>query len=130
MQGASEGCHPRPGKGIRPRATSNLARHARQGTTPSLEHSIPALTLADGPADQAPETNAYVITLVGMPLGDGPSPDLFNIFMDDLLVTINTQPRRCIASLFVDDVLLLSRTLMDMQHILNTAVTWAEKVKM
>lgn len=47
-----------------------------------------------------------VRTLVGMPQGDPPSPLLFNLFMDDYIMTTNVTVSRGLAILFVDDVLL------------------------
>lgn len=71
-----------------------------------------------------------VKTLVGMPQGDAPSPLLFNLFMDDYLRTINVKISRRLATLFVDNVLLLARPLLDMQRMLTSSKKWADKVGM
>lgn len=68
------------------------------------------------------------ITRVGMPQADAKSPGLFNIFMDELLLVINTSPSKGIATLFVDDVLLLARRLIYMQKIMRVVETRAEKL--
>lgn len=47
-------------------------------------------------------TNKSVHTTVDMPQGDSPSPYIFNILMDDYLWTVNTEPSRGLATLFVD----------------------------
>lgn len=65
-----------------------------------------------------------------MPQGDAPSPYLFNIFMDDYLGTINSEQSRGLATLFVDDMLLVAKTIVDMQRLLQTSESWATKVQM
>lgn len=71
-----------------------------------------------------------ILTLAGVPQGDPPSPQLFNIFMDSFLTRINTSPTKGIASLFVDDVLLLARAGAEMQQLLNTSISWSDEVGM
>lgn len=71
-----------------------------------------------------------ILTLAGVPQGDPPSPKLFNIFMDSFLHHVNTKPDKGLASLFVDDVLLLARARTEMQNILNTSTNWADDVGM
>lgn len=71
-----------------------------------------------------------VKTIAGVPQGDATSPHLFNIFMDSFLSQVNVNPRQGIASLFVDDVLVLARNRECMQHTINSATSWSDEHRM
>lgn len=75
-------------------------------------------------------SNIRVRTLVGMPQGDPPSPYIFNLFMDDYIRMINVKVSRGLATLFVDDVLILARSLLDMQRLLLRSKAWSDRVGM
>lgn len=73
----------------------------------------------------------HVLTLFGMPHGDlTPQTILFQNFINDYLTTINIHPCRVIANLFVDDVLLLPRILIDMQRLLDKSEKSTTKSQM
>lgn len=86
--------------------------------------------MTDDSKNQAPENEHARHHPSRHAQGDAPSPYLFNVFMDDFLITINTKTSRAIASFFVGDVLLLVRALIEMQQTLHKAATWATKVQM
>lgn len=65
-----------------------------------------------------------------MPQGDPLSPLLFNIFMDSLIRQINVNPSQGLVSLFVDDVLVLEKSVSVMQNMLDSCVRWSTKVQM
>lgn len=65
-----------------------------------------------------------------MPEGDPPSPYLFNLFMDSYIKNMNVTVSRGLSTVFVKDVLLLARSLLDMQCLLSRSKTWADEVKM
>lgn len=69
-------------------------------------------------------------TLVGMPEGAPPSPFLFNLFMDGFSKPMNTDVSRRMATLLVNDLLLLARCLIDMQRLFCRSKSWAEDVQM
>lgn len=71
-----------------------------------------------------------ISTRAGMPQGDPPSPILFTIFMDCYIRSVNTSPDRGLVSLFVDDVLVLARSLSAMQDLLTDSGAWATSVQM
>lgn len=71
-----------------------------------------------------------ILTLAGVPQGDHPSPQFFDIFMDSLLRLSNNHPDRALASLFVNDVLLLGRAQNQLQDLVNIAEEWADDVNM
>lgn len=75
-------------------------------------------------------TTATVRTLAGTPQSCPPSPTLFNIFMYSYLEVINTRPCVLRASSFVDDALLLAKTLANMQDGLEQLTRWAEQTYM
>lgn len=66
-------------------------------------------------------------TWSGVPQGDPPSPQLFLIFMDSYLVTVNPRPNKSLATLFVDDVLGLARSLVSLLKFLGMSVQWADE---
>lgn len=71
-----------------------------------------------------------VLTRAGMPQGDPSSPILFNLFMDSYIQRINTKPQREVVSLFVDDVLMMAKSLPGMQKVLSESEAWALSVCM
>lgn len=73
------------------------------------------------------KSGTSVRRLVGMPQGDAPSPYLFNIFMDEYIREINREVSKGLDTLFVDDVFLLARSLLDMQRLLFRSKAWAHK---
>lgn len=76
------------------------------------------------------KTPRSIHTLSGMPQGDPPSPQLFHIFTDTLLRQVNINLTHGVASLFVDDVLLIARARYDMQEMVTSCETWAKKFQM
>lgn len=61
-----------------------------------------------------------ILTLSRIPQGDPPSPQIFNVFMDTLIQRVNIHPSRGIASMFVDDVLLLAQARQEMQELVDS----------
>lgn len=64
-------------------------------------------------------SNQSVRTLVGKSEGDLPSPLLFNLFMDDYIRVINTAMSKRLVKLVLHDVLLLARSMLDMQRVVS-----------
>ena len=72
-----------------------------------------------------------LLTLVGMPQGDPPSPILFNIFMNSYLSRLNTHsPSHGIACAFVDDTALFCKVDSQLQVMLNECDEWSKDAKM
>lgn len=71
-----------------------------------------------------------VCTLAGVPQGCPPSPTLFNVFMDTYIKHMKTRPYRSLATLFADDVMLMARSVADMQAALIMSSTWATEHRM
>lgn len=63
-----------------------------------------------------------------IPQGDPPSPPLFNIFMDGVILQLNGNPSYDMVSLFVDDVLALARSVDDLQAVLDSCVKCSKSV--
>lgn len=70
-------------------------------------------------------SSTCIRTLAGVPQGDAPSLQLFNIFMDHFLEQISTSPRQGVASLFVDDVLIIARAAKEIQKLTDKEMNWA-----
>lgn len=62
--------------------------------------------------------------------GYPPSPVLFNLFMDGYITLMNTDVYRGVSILFVDDVLLLTMALIDIQRVVCSSNSWAENFRM
>lgn len=75
-------------------------------------------------------TQSTVRTLAGTPQGCPLSPNLFNLFMDSYLESMNTAPSQLRSSAFVDDVLLIAKTIPALQDGLNRSAQWAVDMRM
>lgn len=70
---------------------------------------------------------------MGVPQGDRPSPDLFNMFMDTLLNRLDAIPRSLSehpANAYADDILLLSKSASGLQELLDIATVWSQQFHM
>lgn len=66
----------------------------------------------------------------GMAQRDPPSPILFNIFMDGIIVHLNIRRTRGVVGLFVNDMIALARSAQIMQELIDRFVEWATDVGM
>lgn len=92
-----------------------------------LDHRLPIgldRIMADGPKTRFQTSQRCLLTRAGVRQVDPTSPQLFSLFMDSFLSVSNEQPRKSLASLFVDDVLVLAKTNVDLTQALDNAVKW------
>lgn len=68
------------------------------------------------------KSQRYVHRLLDTPQSGHPSHTLFKIFMDDYVRLINTSPSRLSATLFVDDVVLVAKSMADIQKRLRLSI--------
>lgn len=104
--------------------------HICQSSLPeTVTQMLPPLLEAQVAETKGQQLAACANVSMGVPQGDRPSPDLFNIFMDTLLRALDEIPPSLSthpANAYADDVLLLARSTSGLQNLLQTATRWSD----
>lgn len=122
-------CPLTPTQNVRYGSPCDLPRRYPRAPTPNLRIMIRPLLLPMVLRTKHQRINRTVYTRAGRPHGEPPRSTLFNIFMDTCINAMNKSPSTQFATLFVDDIRLLARTLQQMQRAYNTSNRWAERGK-
>lgn len=94
---------------------------------------LPAVLQPQRVTTQGQNSSIIAHVTMGVPQGDRPSPDIFNIFIDILLFMLDKVPRPFSdhpANAYADEILLLSRSAEGLQRLLNIATKWSQHYNM
>lgn len=112
---------------------NQLLQICRETLSPELTCMISSLLETQTATTHGQQSKRVAEVTMGVPQGDRPSPDLFNIFMDTLLTQLDKIPPEMsthVANAYADDILLLSRTQEGLQASLDIASRWGRQHNM